>query len=74
MCIRDSHSTFGIKGPEIVYIRPDGYIGLRTQKLHPQQLRSYLGQIYCAIESGAVSTVSGGTQERGKVAATEGYD
>ncbi len=41
-------SEFGIREPEIIYIRPDGYIGLRTQELRPQQLRNYLDQIYRA--------------------------
>jgi 2-polyprenyl-6-methoxyphenol hydroxylase-like FAD-dependent oxidoreductase len=49
------HTTFGIEEPEIVYIRPDGYIGLRTQELHPQRLRNYLGQIYRFIESEVVT-------------------
>jgi hypothetical protein len=52
------HITSGIREPEIVYIRPDGYIGLRTLELHPQRLRNYLGQIYRSIESDAVTTAS----------------
>jgi 2-polyprenyl-6-methoxyphenol hydroxylase-like FAD-dependent oxidoreductase len=43
------HSTFGVRGPEIVYLRPDGYIGLRTQDLGPHRLRAYLGHIYRAL-------------------------
>jgi len=48
-------SVFGIRAPELVYIRPDGYIGFRTRTLQLQQLRNYLGQIYRSIESDAVT-------------------
>jgi hypothetical protein len=40
------HTTFGIRAPEIVHLRPDGYIGLRTQSLREQSLLEYLGLIY----------------------------
>jgi 2-polyprenyl-6-methoxyphenol hydroxylase-like FAD-dependent oxidoreductase len=40
------HTTFGIREPEIVYLRPDGYIGLRAQDLRKQTLIEYLGLIY----------------------------
>ncbi|HXY33739.1 MAG TPA: FAD-dependent monooxygenase [Planctomycetaceae bacterium] len=43
-------SGFAIRGPELVYIRPDGFIGLRSQDLHPKRLRHYLGQIYRLVE------------------------
>jgi 2-polyprenyl-6-methoxyphenol hydroxylase-like FAD-dependent oxidoreductase len=39
-------SGFGIRNPELVYIRPDGYIGLRTQQLGVQTLLNYLHTIY----------------------------
>jgi hypothetical protein len=39
-------AAFGIQGPEIVYIRPDGYIGLRTQDLRRRTLLEYLSLIY----------------------------
>lgn len=39
-------SAFGIRNPELVYIRPDGYIGLRTQQLGAQTLLDYLHIIY----------------------------
>ncbi len=41
-------TAFGFHQPEIVYVRPDGYIGLRTQDLDPRALREYLGGIYSA--------------------------
>jgi 2-polyprenyl-6-methoxyphenol hydroxylase-like FAD-dependent oxidoreductase len=40
------HSVFGIRSPEVVYVRPDGYIGLRTEKLDAQSLLQYLQLIY----------------------------
>jgi hypothetical protein len=40
------HATLGIREPEIVYLRPDGYIGLRTQVLHAKTLLEYLRLIY----------------------------
>jgi 2-polyprenyl-6-methoxyphenol hydroxylase-like FAD-dependent oxidoreductase len=50
-------AAFGIQAPELVYIRPDGYIGLRTQDLRPRTLLEYLGLIYsdellCLHDSG----------------------
>jgi 2-polyprenyl-6-methoxyphenol hydroxylase-like FAD-dependent oxidoreductase len=42
------HTSFGIREAEIVYLRPDGYIGLRTQNLGKQTLLEYLGLIYAA--------------------------
>jgi len=33
---------FGIAQPEIVYIRPDGYIGLRMQSTRTEALLDYL--------------------------------
>ncbi len=38
--------SFGFAEPEVVYIRPDGYIGLRTQDLDPKALSAYLSRIY----------------------------
>ncbi len=38
--------AFGIRAPEIVYLRPDGYIGLRTASLEGRKLIEYLGLIY----------------------------
>jgi hypothetical protein len=40
------HAVFGIREPEAVYLRPDGYIGLRSQNMKEQTLRDYLGLIY----------------------------
>ena len=40
------HSVFGITRPEVVYLRPDGYIGLRTGHLEAESLFQYLRQIY----------------------------
>ena len=40
------HSVFGIRSPEVIYVRPDGYIGLRTEKLDAQSLFQYLQLIY----------------------------
>lgn len=39
-------AAFGIKGPEAVYLRPDGYIGLRLSSLRPRSLVNYLKLIY----------------------------
>jgi hypothetical protein len=41
-------SAFGIQNPELVYIRPDGYIGLRTRQLGVQTLLEYLDTIYAS--------------------------
>lgn len=38
--------ALGLRSPEIVYVRPDGYIGLRAPTLDPLVLRSYLATIY----------------------------
>ena len=59
-------SEFGMRKPEVIYIRPDGYIGLRTQELHPQQLLNYLGKIYRALESDAFSAEISGDLTREK--------
>ena len=59
-------SEFGMREPEVIYIRPDGYIGLRTQELHPQQLLNYLGKIYRALESDAFSAEISGDLTREK--------
>jgi len=39
-------ALFGIAQPEIVYIRPDGYIGLRLQGMRTEALLDYLRVIY----------------------------
>lgn len=39
-------STFGLRKPEILYVRPDGYIGLRTNDLGSEELRAYLTRVY----------------------------
>jgi 2-polyprenyl-6-methoxyphenol hydroxylase-like FAD-dependent oxidoreductase len=39
-------AAFGVTRPETIYLRPDGYIGLRTQDLCPERLLSYLSRIY----------------------------
>jgi len=39
-------TVFGLRAPEIIYVRPDGYIGLRTQNLDGQGLLDYLDLIY----------------------------
>ena len=38
--------ALGLEGPEAIYLRPDGYIGLRTGDLHVQHLLDYLRGIY----------------------------
>jgi FAD binding domain len=40
--------AFGIRGPEVIYVRPDGYIGLRTTKLDGPALLRYLRLIYAS--------------------------
>jgi hypothetical protein len=40
------HALFGIAQPESVYIRPDGYIGLRLQGMRTEALLDYLRVIY----------------------------
>jgi 2-polyprenyl-6-methoxyphenol hydroxylase-like FAD-dependent oxidoreductase len=40
------HALFGIAQPESVYIRPDGYIGLRMQSMRTEALLDYLRVIY----------------------------
>jgi 2-polyprenyl-6-methoxyphenol hydroxylase-like FAD-dependent oxidoreductase len=39
-------TAFGMTKPEIIYVRPDGYIGLRTQNLNRSTLIEYLNLIY----------------------------
>jgi hypothetical protein len=38
---------YGISAPELILIRPDGYIALRTATLSTQVLEDYLAQHYC---------------------------
>jgi 2-polyprenyl-6-methoxyphenol hydroxylase-like FAD-dependent oxidoreductase len=45
--LENLHAVFGIKRPEIVYVRPDGYIGLRTENLDARSLSHYFKLIYC---------------------------
>jgi hypothetical protein len=35
-----------LRGPEVIYVRPDGYIGLRTDDLRIEPIAEYLGRIY----------------------------
>jgi hypothetical protein len=41
--------AFGMRDPEIIYIRPDGYIGFRTHDLHQRSLLDYLTAIYATV-------------------------
>jgi 2-polyprenyl-6-methoxyphenol hydroxylase-like FAD-dependent oxidoreductase len=43
--------AFGIREPEAVYLRPDGYIGLRNQDLAPRAIREYLETIYGDLQA-----------------------
>lgn len=45
--------AFGIREPEAVYLRPDGYIGLRSQELTPPALHAYLEGIYGSVDGRA---------------------
>jgi hypothetical protein len=38
-------TVFGLRAPEIIYVRPDGYIGLRTQNLDGRGLLDYLAYL-----------------------------
>jgi 2-polyprenyl-6-methoxyphenol hydroxylase-like FAD-dependent oxidoreductase len=38
--------VFGVDAPEVMYVRPDSYIGLRTEHLEPHRLAGYLQKIY----------------------------
>jgi hypothetical protein len=38
--------AFGLRAPEMIYIRPDGYIGLRSNDLRQEKLLDYLALIY----------------------------
>ena len=44
-------TIFGLRAPEIIYVRPDGYIGLRTQRLDDRGLLDYLDLIYANREA-----------------------
>ncbi|MBV9703567.1 MAG: FAD-dependent monooxygenase [Methylobacteriaceae bacterium] len=44
--------AFGMEEPEAVYVRPDGYIGLRTQDYRQQNLSNYLSSIYARSSLG----------------------
>lgn len=38
--------ALGVDGPEVVYVRPDGHIGLRTVDLDPEGVLGYLRLVY----------------------------
>ncbi|MBW3667869.1 MAG: FAD-dependent monooxygenase [Actinobacteria bacterium] len=38
--------TLGLGAPEAVWVRPDGYIGLRTRDLDPEGIVAYLQSVY----------------------------
>jgi 2-polyprenyl-6-methoxyphenol hydroxylase-like FAD-dependent oxidoreductase len=44
---------FGIREPEVVFLRPDGYIGLRARDLLPQTVLGYLKGIYSMTPAAA---------------------
>ncbi|PYL08803.1 MAG: hypothetical protein DME33_06355 [Verrucomicrobia bacterium] len=39
-------TALGLSEPEIIFVRPDGYIGLRTQRLDSHSVCEYLSRIY----------------------------
>jgi hypothetical protein len=45
--------AFGMRRPEVVCVRPDGYIGFGVPSLIIQESFEYLGLIYGAIDRGA---------------------
>jgi 2-polyprenyl-6-methoxyphenol hydroxylase-like FAD-dependent oxidoreductase len=46
-------TAFGTRGPEIIYVRPDGYIGFRSDQLDCVGLLEYLRLIYAMAEESA---------------------
>jgi 2-polyprenyl-6-methoxyphenol hydroxylase-like FAD-dependent oxidoreductase len=41
-----AHRRYGVTAPALVLIRPDGYIGYRSQPANGRALRDYLGRIF----------------------------
>jgi 2-polyprenyl-6-methoxyphenol hydroxylase-like FAD-dependent oxidoreductase len=39
-------TALSLDEPEAIYVRPDGYLGLRTRDLHPEGIVDYLRSIY----------------------------
>ena len=50
---QNMQAAFGMRQPEMVYIRPDGYIGLRTKDPDVDELWRYLNLIYAVNISSA---------------------
>lgn len=48
---RSLHTNYGVKRAEMLYIRPDGYIGLRSQRIDEGALLAYLSKIYTVREA-----------------------
>ena len=46
-----AHRRFGITAPALVFIRPDGYIGFRSQPAKGDALRDYLGRTFTPHEA-----------------------
>jgi hypothetical protein len=41
-----AHNTYGLFDGGIVLVRPDGYVGYRSDEFDPEKLKAYLGRIF----------------------------
>lgn len=61
------HALYGARRQSLYFIRPDGYIGLRSQPASEEQLPGYLGKIFSLAReaiSSALSEGEGGSSDR----------
>jgi 2-polyprenyl-6-methoxyphenol hydroxylase-like FAD-dependent oxidoreductase len=52
------HALYGARRPSLYFIRPDGYIGFRSQPVSEEQLLAYLGRIFTIVDSAIFSLAS----------------
>ena len=50
------HAIYGARRQSLYFIRPDGYIGLRSQPTSEKQLLGYLGKIFLGITPSRLPT------------------
>ncbi|WP_165422958.1 FAD-dependent monooxygenase [Ktedonosporobacter rubrisoli] len=48
-------TTYGARHAALYFVRPDGYIGFRSQPIHEELLRDYLGQIFSVAQYSSLS-------------------
>jgi 2-polyprenyl-6-methoxyphenol hydroxylase-like FAD-dependent oxidoreductase len=47
------HTIYGAHRPSLYFIRPDGYIGFRSQHIHEELLLGYLGKLFTFTQNSA---------------------